>query len=163
MSPDNFSAHEELARWRSSATSSRWPPSIIENAWRLRPDRRGLLLDLGRVWQAGNRPAEAMSALLAASRGASRGWREGSRAAAGAISVRVRVRARAGARSANVELRRELAYLHLEMKNRGPRPRRRFERWWRGAGRSAVDGATRVAASGARRFRGRDAAAASRY
>ncbi len=68
MSPDNFSAHEELARLAEHRDELALAAEHYERAWHLRPDRRGLLLDLGRVWQAENRPAEALSALLAASR-----------------------------------------------------------------------------------------------
>jgi hypothetical protein len=38
--------------------------------WRLRPDLRELLLDLGRMWKASGKLEDANAALLAASRGA---------------------------------------------------------------------------------------------
>src|SRR5258706_318849 len=40
-----------------------------ENAWRLLPERRSVLVDLGRVWKALGRPGHSIAALLAASRG----------------------------------------------------------------------------------------------
>ena len=53
----------------SSATNWNWPPEQYEKAWRLLPDRRSVLVDLGRVWQALDRTEDARAALLAASRG----------------------------------------------------------------------------------------------
>ncbi|MFB3850426.1 MAG: tetratricopeptide repeat protein, partial [Acidobacteriota bacterium] len=52
QSPDNLSARRELARLAEERDDL---PLAAENylaAWRLRPDDRELLLDLGRVWQA---------------------------------------------------------------------------------------------------------------
>ena len=68
MSPDNFSAHEELARLAEQRDELALAAVHYERAWRLRPERRSLLLDLGRVWRSQNRKEDAMSALLAASR-----------------------------------------------------------------------------------------------
>jgi len=69
LSPENFSAHEELARLAEQRDELPLAAENYENAWRLRPDRRSLLLDLGRTWKAQNRGEESMAALLAASRG----------------------------------------------------------------------------------------------
>jgi Tfp pilus assembly protein PilF len=69
MAPDNFSAQEELARLAEQRDNLALAAEHYEKAWHLRPDRRSLLLDLGRVWQAEDRKEDAMSALLAASRG----------------------------------------------------------------------------------------------
>jgi tetratricopeptide (TPR) repeat protein len=127
LSPDNFSAHEELARLAEQRDELELTAEHYEKAWRLRPDRRGLLLDLARVWRAQNRPGDAMSALLAASR-------------AGEPRVAEQAREMLPARypfvyefegalaldPTNLELRRELAYLHLEMKNR-ERAEKEFE------------------------------------
>jgi Flp pilus assembly protein TadD len=116
MSPGNFSAHEELARLAEQRDDLALAVDHYEKAWRIKPEERALLLDLGRVWKALGRSEDAMSALLAASRGA---------------QPRVAERARELLPSRypyvyefenaikldpnNVDLRRELAYLHLEM------------------------------------------------
>jgi len=70
MSPDNFSAHEELAKLAEQRDDLPLAAEHYEKAWRLKPPERSLLLDLGRVWKAQGRQEDAMSALLAASRGA---------------------------------------------------------------------------------------------
>jgi tetratricopeptide (TPR) repeat protein len=116
MSPGNFSAHEELARLAEQRDELALAADHYEKAWRIKPEERALLLDLGRVWKALGRSEDAMSALLAASRSA---------------QPRVAERARELLPSRypyvyefqnaitldpnNVDLRRELAYLHLEM------------------------------------------------
>jgi len=69
MSPDNFSAHEELARLAEQRDELSLAAGHYQKAWTLRPDRRALLLDLGRVYTQMQRPDEANAALLAASRG----------------------------------------------------------------------------------------------
>ena len=69
VSPDNFSAHEELAHLAEHSGELNLAAEHFEKAWRLRPERRALLVDLGRVWLASNRPDDADPALLAASRG----------------------------------------------------------------------------------------------
>ncbi len=56
--PENFSAHEELARlaeWRDDLGTA---AAHYERAWRLRPERRDLLLRLGDVWRAARRRRE---------------------------------------------------------------------------------------------------------
>src|SRR5258708_40293900 len=70
MSPVNFSAHEELARMAEQRDELELAAEHFEKAWRIKPDERALLLDLGRVWKSLGRTEDAMSALLAASRGA---------------------------------------------------------------------------------------------
>ena len=70
LSPDNFSGHEELARLAEQRDDLPLAAEHYERAWQLRPDQRALLLDLGRVWKEQGRDEDAMSALLAASRGA---------------------------------------------------------------------------------------------
>ncbi len=119
MSPDNFSAHEELAHLAEQRDELDLAAEHYEKAWHLRPDRRDLLLDLGRVWQAQNRPEEALSALLAASRAGEPRVAEEARELLPARYPFVYEFEKALALDpANVELRRELAYLHLEMKSR---------------------------------------------
>jgi tetratricopeptide (TPR) repeat protein len=115
LSPDNFSAHEELARLAEQRDETALAAEHYEHAWRLRPDRRGLLLDLGRVWKADR----AHAALLAASRGAEPRVAEEARELLPARYPYVYEFERAlELDPANVELRRELGYLHLEMNDR---------------------------------------------
>ena len=119
MSPGNFSAHEELARLAEQRDDLALAASHYERAWRLRPDRRDLLLDLGRVWQAQGRKDEAISALLAASRSSEPRVAEQARELLPSRYPFVYEFEKALALDpSNVELRRELAYLHLEMKDR---------------------------------------------
>ncbi len=70
LAPGNFSAHEELARLAEQRDELALAADHFEKAWRIKPEERALLLDLGRVWKALGRAEDAMSALLAASRGA---------------------------------------------------------------------------------------------
>ena len=70
MSPDNFSAHQELATLAEQRDELGLAAEHYEKAWRLRPEEKSLMLDLGRVWKQLNRAQEANAMLLAASRGA---------------------------------------------------------------------------------------------
>jgi tetratricopeptide (TPR) repeat protein len=119
-SPGNFSAHQELARLAEERDELALSAEHYARAWELRRDRRETLLDLGRVWKELGRVEDAHAALLAASRGA---------------EPRVADRAREllpdrypfvyefekglALDPQNVELRREFAYLLLEMGRRG--------------------------------------------
>jgi tetratricopeptide (TPR) repeat protein len=119
LSPDNFSAHEELARLAEQCDELPLAAEHYQKAWALRPDRRSLLLDLGRVFTQMSRNDEAHAALLAASRGAEPRVAEEARELLPKRYPYVYEFQRALALDpSNVELRRELAYLHLEMKNR---------------------------------------------
>jgi tetratricopeptide (TPR) repeat protein len=119
LSPANFSAHEELARLAEQRDELELAAEHYEKAWRLRPDRRGLLLDLARVWHAENRSADAMSALLAASRASEPRVAEQAREVLHARYPFVyEFEGALVLDPSNLELRRELAYLHLEMNNR---------------------------------------------
>ncbi|HLH43499.1 MAG TPA: tetratricopeptide repeat protein [Bryobacteraceae bacterium] len=71
LDPGNFSAHEELARLAEQRDDLALASEHFETAWRLRPDRRDLLLDLGRVWKGMGRQEDSVAALIAAWRGAS--------------------------------------------------------------------------------------------
>lgn len=117
--PGNFSAHQELARLAEERDELELAARHYGRAWELRQDRRETLLDLGRAWRELGRAEDANAALLAASRGA---------------EPRVADRARAllperypfvyefekglALDAGNVELRREFAYLLLEMDRR---------------------------------------------
>jgi len=72
LAPDNFSAHGELARLAEQRDDLALASEHYEHAWRLRPDRRDLLIDLARVWKETNRDGDAANsnaALIAAWRG----------------------------------------------------------------------------------------------
>lgn len=119
LSPDNFSAHEELARL--AELRDEWPLAVehYQKAWALRPDRRALLVDLGRVYTLMSRADDANAALLAASRGAEPRVAEEARELLPKRYPYVYEFQRALAFDpSNVDLRRELAYLHMAMKNR---------------------------------------------
>jgi tetratricopeptide (TPR) repeat protein len=67
--PGDFNAHRELAMLAERRDDLALAAEHYLAAWRLRPEQRSLLVDLGRTWQAMGRVEEAHSALLAASRG----------------------------------------------------------------------------------------------
>src|ERR1017187_6496911 len=69
LGSDNFSGHFELATLAEQRDELALAATHFEIAWRLLPDRRTVLVDLGRVWLALGRTSDAASALLAASRG----------------------------------------------------------------------------------------------
>lgn len=71
IDPDNFSAHEELARLAAQRDDSALAAEHYEAAWRLRPERRDLLIELGRAWEQLNRDEDAAAAWIAAWRGGS--------------------------------------------------------------------------------------------
>jgi Tfp pilus assembly protein PilF len=118
LSPDNFSAHEELARLAERRDELQLAAEHYEKAWRLRPNRRDLLLDLGRVWKGESRIEDSNAALLAASRGAEPRVSEDARELLPPRYPYVYEFQRALALDpSNATLRRELAYLHVEMGN----------------------------------------------
>ncbi len=69
LAPDNFSAHEELARLAEQHDDLALASEHYERAWRLKIGRRDLLIDLAGVWRAMNREEDANAALIAAWRG----------------------------------------------------------------------------------------------
>ena len=69
MGAGDFSVHFELATLAEERDELELAATHYQKAWRLLPDRRSVLLDLGRVWKALNRTEDAQAALLAASRG----------------------------------------------------------------------------------------------
>ncbi|MBK7929822.1 MAG: tetratricopeptide repeat protein [Bryobacterales bacterium] len=112
----NFSAHVELAGLAEQRDDLALAASEYEAAWRLRPGERELLLKLGRVWQRMEKPEEAHAALLAASRGAEPRTAEAARRLLPERYPYVYEFERAMALdAANLELRREYAYLLLAM------------------------------------------------
>src|SRR5580698_8707501 len=69
MGADNFSAHFELATLAEQRDDLPLAAEHYEKAWRHSPDRRSVLVDLGRVLKAMREEERANAALLAASRG----------------------------------------------------------------------------------------------
>ena len=119
LSPDNFSAHEELARLAEQRDDLGLAAEQYRAAWNLRTARRDLLVDLGRVWQQQGRVEDAHAALLAASRGAEPRVAEQARDLLPSRYPYVYEFENALALDpSNDALRRELAYLHLEMGNK---------------------------------------------
>lgn len=116
LGPDNFSAHFELATLAEQRGQLELAAEHYEKAWRLLPDRRSVLVDLGRVWKALNRPDDATAALLAASRGGEPRAAEMARALLPDRYPYVSEFRRALEFDPdNFELRRELGYLLLRM------------------------------------------------
>lgn len=119
LDPGNFSAHKELAELAEQRGELELAAEHYEKAWSLRPRMRSLLVDVGRVRLALGRREAAMTALLAASRGAEPRAAERARELMPARYPFVYEFRRAiEFDPANVELRRELAYLLLAMGNR---------------------------------------------
>jgi Flp pilus assembly protein TadD len=119
MSPDNFSAHQELARLAEQRDQLDLAAEHYEKAWRLKPEERSLMLDLGRVWKALGRTEDANAVLLAASRGAQPRVAEQARELLPARYPYVYEFKKAlELDPKNYELRRELAYLELQMGNK---------------------------------------------
>ena len=116
MGSDNFSAHFELATLAEQRDELALAAEHYEKAWRLLPDRRSVLVDLGRVWKAVGREEEANAALLAASRGGEPRAAEMARELLPDRYPYVAEFQRAlQLDPANAELRRELGYLLLGM------------------------------------------------
>ena len=66
--PDQWTAHEELARLAEERDELDLASEHYQTAMRLRPAERRLMIDLARVWNQEGRSREAMALLLAASR-----------------------------------------------------------------------------------------------
>lgn len=116
LSPDNFSAHQELARLAEQRDELELAAEHYQKAWKLKPGERSLMLDLGRVWKALGRAEEANSILLAASRGGQPRVAGQARELLPARYPYVYEFERAlELDSKNYELRREFAYLLLQM------------------------------------------------
>jgi Tfp pilus assembly protein PilF len=124
LDPENYSAHEELAKLAEQRDELDLAAEQYQAAWKLRPARRDLLLDLGRVWTEQGRSTfskieDAHAALLAASRATEPRVAEQARELLPSRYPYVYEFENALALDpSNDALRRELAYLHLEMGNR---------------------------------------------
>jgi Flp pilus assembly protein TadD len=113
---DDYGSHRELASLAEQRDDLELAAEQYRRAWDLRPDLRSTLVDLARVWIAMSRMEEATSALLAASRGADARTAEAARKLLPARYPYVHeFRSAIELDPRNVELRRELAYLLLQM------------------------------------------------
>ncbi len=120
LGADNFSGHFELATLAEQRDELALAATHFERAWRLLPDRRTVLVDLGRVWQSMGRTGDAVAALLAASRGGEPRAAEMARELLPARYPFVNeFRQALELDPANHELRRELGYLLLRMGREG--------------------------------------------
>ncbi len=120
LGADNFSGHFELATLAEQRDELELAATHFERAWRLLPDRRTVLVDLGRVWLAMGRTVDAHSALLAASHGGEPRAAEMARELLPARYPFVNEFRHALALDpANHDLRRELGYLLLRMGSAG--------------------------------------------
>lgn len=126
MGADNFSAHFELATLAEQRDELPLAAEHYERAWRLAPDRRSVLVDVGRVWKRLGRSDDAGAALLAASRG---GEARAAEMARELLPDRYpyvpEFRRALELDPANAELGRELGYLLLRM-NRRPEAEEEF-------------------------------------
>jgi len=116
LGADNFSAHFELATLAETRGELSLAAEHYEKAWRLIPERRSVLVDLGRALKALNRTEEGNAALLAASRGGEPRAAEAARELLPTRYPYVSEFQRAlELDPKNLDLRRELAYLLLRM------------------------------------------------
>jgi tetratricopeptide (TPR) repeat protein len=119
LSPGNFSAHRELAGLAEQRDQIALAAEHYEQAFQIRPEERALLLDLGRVYQGLGRTEQSFTALLAASRGAQPRVAEKARELMPSRYPYVYEFENALALDPkNLSLRREYAYLLLEMDKR---------------------------------------------
>ena len=116
---DNFSTHSELATLAEQRDELELAAEHYRKAWKLLPQRRSVLVDLGRVLKNLRRNEDAHAALLAASRGGE------SRAAEAARELLPKrypfvyeFRRALELDPQNTELQRELAYLLLRMEQK---------------------------------------------
>jgi len=113
---NDFSTHIDLATLAEQRDELALAAEHYEKAWRLLPDQRYVLVDLGRVWKALHRDNDATGALLAASRGGESRAAEMARELLPARYPYVdEFRHALDLDSSNVQLRRELAYLLLRV------------------------------------------------
>ncbi|MGA2272431.1 MAG: tetratricopeptide repeat protein [Bryobacteraceae bacterium] len=124
--PDNFSAHFELAHLAEERDELPLAAEHFEKAWRLIPDRRTVLVDLGRVWKAIGRTDDSIAALLAASRGGEpRAAEQARELLPDRYPFVAEFRRALALDPRNGELRRELGYLLLRM-DREPEAEQEF-------------------------------------
>lgn len=128
LSPGTFSAHKDLAELAEQRDELALALEHYQQAWKLKPESRSLLVDMGRVARALGREEFAVTCLIAASRGAEARTAEAALELLGTRYPYVYEFARAiELDPANSGLRRELGYLYLEMKQ-GADAEREFTR-----------------------------------
>lgn len=116
MGADNFSAHFELATLAEQRDELALAAEHYEKAWRLLPDRRSVLVDLGRTLKAAGEEERANAALLAASRGGETRAEEMARELLPRRYPYVaEFRLALELDPKNIELRRELGFLLLQI------------------------------------------------
>ncbi len=119
VEPNNFSAHQELATLAEQRNQLDLAAEHYEIAWKLRPAERALMLDIGRVRKAQGRSEEAFLILLAASRGRPPRVAELARELLPErYPYLYEFQDALKLDPANVDLRREYAYLLLQMGKR---------------------------------------------
>src|SRR5262249_49253269 len=118
LAPAGFMAHHELAGLAEQRDELELAAEQYRKAWEVLPSRRQTLVDLGRVLKALNRVEEANAALMAAA------WGREARAREAAIEQLPNrypfvseFRRALELDPGNIDLRRELAFLLLAMKN----------------------------------------------
>lgn len=123
----NFSAHQELARLAELRNEIQLAAEHYLAAWKLRPAERHLLVALARVYLDHNQLDLAMPPLLAAARsGNPRATEQAKALLPNRYPYVYEFEQALALDPTNVELRRELAYLHLAM-NQPARAQREFE------------------------------------
>jgi tetratricopeptide (TPR) repeat protein len=116
MEPGNFSAQRELAELAERRDEPALAAQHYEAAWHLRPEKRELMIPLARMWKQSKREEDATALLLAASRGTDTRTAERARALLPSRYPWVReFEAALQLDPANVDLRREFAFLLLAM------------------------------------------------
>jgi tetratricopeptide (TPR) repeat protein len=113
---ENFSGHYELATLAERRDQLDLAARHYEAAWRMVPERRYVLIDLGRVWKALGRTEQATAALLGASRGGEPRAAEKARELLPShFPYITEFHSALKLDPASVELRRDLAFLLLRM------------------------------------------------
>ena len=116
-SPQDFSAHLELARLAEAHNDPGLAAQHYRTAWELRPGERQLLLDLARSWQDAGRIEDSRAALIAAARGSEPWVAEQARELEPQrCPYAVEFRRALDLDPANFGMRRELIFLLLEVK-----------------------------------------------
>jgi Tfp pilus assembly protein PilF len=114
---NSFSTNYELARLAERRDELALAAEQYQKAWRIAPEQKSVLIDLGRVWKALGRRDDSTAALLAASRGGEARAAEDARELLPAHYPYVYEFENAlQLDPRNIELRREFAYLLLRMK-----------------------------------------------
>jgi len=126
LAPESFMAHYELAGLAEQRDELELAAQHYRRSWEILGSRKQTLLDLGRVWKALNRAADANAALLAASRGGEPRAREAALELLPQRYPYVNEFTQAIALDPeNIELRRDLAFLLMALEKQ-PEAEREF-------------------------------------